>query len=1534
MRPTQNHLTRYFSLIRLSSFLRARSMMAAIVLLPALAFAVYYLASPPAARGVSNSIVISEFRVRGPNGAADEFVEIYNLSGSTVNIGGWKINGSNNAGATSTRATVASGVTLGPGCHFLFTNSSASGGPYSGSTPGNQTYATGITDDGGIALLDASNNVIDQVGMSAGSFYKEGTVLASLGSSNLDRGYERKPGGGSGSGTDTDNNSADFALVTPSAPQNLASPCIAISSPDTAPTVSSTTPTNSAISVSVASNITVTFSEPVNATAASFTISCTSGARTFALSNGPTTFTLDPDTNFGSNESCMVTVLAANVTDQDSSDPPDNMIANYVFSFTTETVEVCGDPATRVHAVQGSGATSPIVGSIVSIEGIVVGDYQGTGQFSGFFVQEEDADVDADPATSEGISIFNTSFPVNVGDKVRVKGTVAEFLSSGQTLTQLSSVTSVQVCSTGNALPTAATVTLPVSNLTDWERYEGMLINIPQNLTVTETFTLGRFGELTLSVNGRLSTPTNIVAPGAPAIAQQALNDRSSIVLDDANNLQNIDPTIYPAGGLSALNTLRSGYTVNGLTGVLEQRFGVYRIQPVGSISFTAGNPRQAAPDAVGGAPKVASFNVLNYFNGNGLGGGFPTSRGANSVTEFNRQRSKIISAIVALNADIVGLMEIENDAAGNSAIEDLVSGLNAATAPGTYTFINTGVVGTDEIRLALIYKPASVTPSGGFAILNSMVDPNFIDTLNRPSLAQTFSLNTNSARLTVVVNHLKSKGSNCNSVGDPDIGDGQDNCNLTRTKAATALVNWLATDPTGSGDPDFIIIGDMNAYAKEDPITAIKNGGYTDLINSLLGANAYSYVFSGGAGYIDHALASSALVPQVAGITEWHINADEPTVLDYNVEFKSANHVNTLFDSGPFRASDHDPVLIGLNLNAPPTISAVGAMQQQGSPSANSTIANVNDVDQAENTLSVKVNGGTSATVNGVTVSNITVDAAGVVKADIVAACTATNASFTLRVTDSGGLFAETTLNVTVSANTPPVLSYAAVQNVIAGNGLTVNPATGPSDNGSVSTIIVQNKGTFTGNVTVNAAGVVTISNAAPLGSHTITIRATDNCNSVTDATFTVAVSAITGSVADPALCTGPGGAVDVTATVTNGANSSQSATFTASLPAGLLAVPGTCSANVGICNVVNGSTVNWSGTLAGNQTVTIKYKAQIGDQVVTGTQLCITSSGTVGGSPAGSVVACLTVNCPALGTGVIPDAKSPASDQKAGSVLFYNIYSSDAANYNAQNTRISITNTHPVLRATVHLFFIDGNSCTAADQYLCLTPNQTYTFLASDIDPGTTGYLVAVAVDDRGCPIDFNYLIGDEYIKLNSGHAANLGAEAISALAGGLPLCDGNSTTATLKFDGASYNGVPRVLAVDNIPAKGDSNETLLILNRFGGDLSAGGSSLGTIFGLLYDDVEQGYSFNITGGCQLRSILSNSFPRTAPRFESAIPPGRTGWMKLYSLSDIGMFGAVINLNKNSNAQSGAFNQGHNLHKLTLTQAATLIIPVFPPRC
>ncbi len=167
---------------------------------------------------------------------------------------------------------------------------------------------------------------------------------------------------------------------------------------------------------------------------------------------------------------------------------------------------------------------------------------------------------------------------------------------------------------------------------------------------------------------------------------------------------------------------------------------------------------------------------------------------------------------------------------------------------------------------------------------------------------------------MTVAVNHFKSKGSAC--AGDPDTGDGQGNCNQTRVDAANDLTSWLAGDPTNSSDPDFLIIGDLNAYAKEDPITAIKNAGYNNLTETFLGQFAYSYVFEGQSGYLDHALSTSGLTAQVNGVTEWHINCDEPVALDYNVEFKSAGQVTSFYSTEPYRSSDHDPVIIGLTLN------------------------------------------------------------------------------------------------------------------------------------------------------------------------------------------------------------------------------------------------------------------------------------------------------------------------------------------------------------------------------------------------------------------------------------------------------------------------------------------------------------------------------------------------------------------------------------------------------------------------------------------
>ncbi|MFN0111327.1 MAG: choice-of-anchor Q domain-containing protein [Blastocatellia bacterium] len=310
------------------------------------------------------------------------------------------------------------------------------------------------------------------------------------------------------------------------------------------------------------------------------------------------------------------------------------------------------------------------------------------------------------------------------------------------------------------------------------------------------------------------------------------------------------------------------------------------------------------------------------------------------------------------------------------------------------------------------------------------------------------------------------------------------------------------------------------------------------------------------------------------------------------------------------------------------------------------------------------------------------------------------------------------------------------------------------------------------------------------------------------------------------------------------------------------------------------------------------------------------------------------VTVNCPAPGPGQIIPSTAEANDQKAGSVLIYNVFTSGATSGNTQNTRINITNTHPQLPAFVHLFFV-AEGCSVADSYLCLTANQTASFLASDLDPGTSGYLVAVAVDGvRGCPTSFNYLIGDEYVKFSTGHAANLGAQAFSAIAGGLPVCDGNSVTTQLDFNGVSYNRIPATLALSNIGSRADGNDTLLIVNRIGGNLGIGASTLGSLFGILYDDAENALSFSVAGNCQLRNSISNNFPRTTPRFESFIPAGRTGWLKIFNQTgSVGITGAAINFNANAASSAGAFNQGHNLHGLTLT-TSSYVIPVFPPSC
>ncbi|MDX2034693.1 MAG: S8 family serine peptidase [Blastocatellia bacterium] len=425
--------------------------------------------------------------------------------------------------------------------------------------------------------------------------------------------------------------------------------------------------------------------------------------------------------------------------------------------------------------------------------------------------------------------------------------------------------------------------------------------------------------------------------------------------------------------------------------------------------------------------------------------------------------------------------------------------------------------------------------------------------------------------------------------------------------------------------------------------------------------------------------------------------------------------------------------------------------------------------------------------------------------------------------------------------------------------------------------------------------------------------------------------------TITDPASCTGPGNNVTARIQVVNPSSSAITGSLTSALPAGLPALPGSCTANFGACTVVNASTVSWAGTVPGNGTLTIEYLAQVGD-VNPGTQFTVTTSGSFGVVGVTPVLTPLSVNCPGLGPGnVIPtiapgDGAAPPSDQKPGSVLFFPVYTS-SSDPNRQNTRISMTNVNGARSANLHLFFVDGSTCAVADAYVCLTPNQTASFLASDLDPGTTGYLIAVATDVNGCPVNFNYLIGDEYVKFGTGHQANLSAEAVPAIVGSRVACPGSE--ARLRFDGIEYAPVPATLALDNVPSRADANDTLVIINRVGGDLLTFAATLTNLFGILYDDAEQAYSFSLSPRtCQFRGSVGNAFPRTTPRFEQVVPAGRSAWFKFYSTSDQGLFGAAINFNPNAAASASAFNQGHNLHKLSFTTGMSYAMPVLPVSC
>lgn len=690
-------------------------------------------------------------------------------------------------------------------------------------------------------------------------------------------------------------------------------------------------------------------------------------------------------------------------------------------------------------------------------------------------------------------------------------------------------------------------------------------------------------------------------------------------------------------------------------------------------------------------------------------------------------------------------------------------------------------------------------------------------------------------------------------------------------------------------------------------------------------------------------------------------------------------------------------------NTNSAPSFMPASAIsRQQGSPAgAAVAVGTVSDAQTAAGSLVVTQIAGGTAT--GITVTNI-LNTGGTITAQLAASCTATAGTVRFQVSD-GGLTNTGDLQVNITPNTKPTLAYGNTM-ATAGAGANNSPTTA-TDNGSLDSYGVFSQGTYTGTVSVNASGVVTFSNAAPTGMHTITIRATDNCGATQDASFTLTVNCPTITVTPPAMsyaslgapfnqaftqtgavgtptftlesgtlptglmldsngvlfgsttqvgsfpikvkvtdsnsCTGisatytlqtgnniPFSAkisdplvcigdnyLTVHAEVANPNNVNANMNFNAVLPAQLTGVAGTCVVNFGTCTVNNGS-VSVTGVLPANQTVTIDYKVRVANGTAQGTLLCVDSTASLNNGAPVMVQACTNLNCPTGG----PPANVQAGGQKSGSLLVFPYYVSKTAP--RKDTRLTISNIG-TQTSYAHIFFIDGTSCAAADQFVCLTPNASASFKASEYDPETTGWLLAVAVNSDGLPVVNNALIGNAFV-VDGDYVDNYNAEAFRAYSPALAAIE--NVTATLFLDGSSYDAAPSQFAVE-VQSPLDAAGQRLVIASLQGDLTtgqlSGASQVGT--GLVYNGNEKpfgSFSTFVSGKCQAFATITSTTPRVPNGMNVMIPSGQVGTLKFNVGAGVGLL---------MTPRTAPWRGIRALHKTALTNA-TLTIPIFRPVC
>ena len=573
--------------------------------------------------------------------------------------------------------------------------------------------------------------------------------------------------------------------------------------------------------------------------------------------------------------------------------------------------------------VQGATDVSPMNGKTVTVEGIVTADYR-TGGYKGITIQTQGSGgaTDATPGASDGIFVYLDALAPSlaIGDLVSVTGPVSEYF--GQTQINPASLSAISVVQAGVGVPEATP--LPDTVLgADREQYESMYVTPTGTYRVASSHQLYNYGALWLNVGGDLNVKsTEKARPGADAAAIAAANRANRILLDDGWSIQ-VTNKNHPGEQpyFTKDTVVRNGDTVDfGDNGyVLQWSFDDWRLQPVVPIDdaspadlkvgFTATNPRPASAPTVGGDVQVASFNVYNYFTT--LKSQNSSARGASTAEQFAIQKSKIVAAINGLGADIVSLMEIENSVklggTLDSALADLVTGLNADVGADVWAYVHTpselnDASITDYITSAIIYKKDAVSPVGDAM---TVVDETVWGNAREP-IAQAFDVD--GRIVTVVANHLKSKSPPEGAGAEP--ADGQGFFNADRVAQATSILAFTDTIEKSTGSSDILLIGDFNAYAKEDPIDVFTSAGWSDVAPEKA-AGQHTYTFDGELGSLDHVLASPSLASSITGAGVWGINSPEWSDRGYAF---GATEAGT-----PFRSSDHDPIIVGVSSTVPP---------------------------------------------------------------------------------------------------------------------------------------------------------------------------------------------------------------------------------------------------------------------------------------------------------------------------------------------------------------------------------------------------------------------------------------------------------------------------------------------------------------------------------------------------------------------------------------------------------------------------------------